>query len=43
MHDKNWIPQIGKINPSNCKADTKDKGDQELKKIQLTRDLKITL
>ena len=28
LHDKNWIPHIGKNNPSNCKADTKNKGYQ---------------
>ena len=48
IHDKHWIPHIGINNPSNCKADTKNKGYQEkmffdwkiqLKKIQLTRDL----
>ena len=47
-HDKHWIPHIGINNPSNCKADTKNKGYQEivffdwkiqLEKIQLTRDL----
>ena len=26
LHDKNWIAHIGKRNPSNCKADTKNKG-----------------
>ena len=25
LHDKNWIPHIGINNPSNCKADTKNK------------------
>ena len=49
LHDKNWIPHNGKDNPSNCKADTKNKGYQEimffdwkiqLEKVQLTRDLK---
>ena len=49
IHDKHWTPHIGINNPSNCKADTKDKGYQEklffdrkiqLEKIQLTRDLK---
>ena len=49
LHDKNWIPHIGIINPSNCKADTKNKGYQEkmffdwkkpFEKVQLTRDLK---
>ena len=48
LHDKNWIPHIGINNPSNCKADTKNKGYQEimffdwkiqLEKVQLTRDL----
>ena len=48
IHDKHWIPHIGINNPSNCKADTKNKGYQEimffdwkiqLEKIQLTRDL----
>ena len=48
IHDKHWIPHIGTNNPSNCKADTKNKGYQEimffdwkiqLEKIQLTRDL----
>ena len=46
--DNYWIPHIGINNPSNCKADTKNKGYQEimffdwkiqLEKIQLTRDL----
>ena len=49
LHDKNWIPHIGINNPSNCKADTKNKGYQEIRffdskvqfeKIQLTRNLK---
>ena len=49
IHDKHWISHIGKNNPSNCKADTKNKGYQEimffnwkiqLQKIQLTQDLK---
>ena len=49
IHDKHWIPHIGINNPSNCKADTKNKGYQEimffdwkiqLEKSQLTRDLK---
>ena len=49
LHDKKWIPHIGINNPSNCKADTKNKGYQEtmffgwkiqLEKVQLTRDLK---
>ena len=48
-HDKHWIPHIGKNNPSNCRADPKNKGYQEimffdwkiqLEKVQLTRDLK---
>ena len=30
LHDKNWIPQIGINNPSNCKADTKNKGYLEI-------------
>ena len=45
IHDKHWIRHIGIKNPSNCKADTKNKGYQEiiffdwkiqLEKIQLT-------
>ena len=47
LHDKHWIPHIGINNPSNCKADTKNIGYQEIMffdwKIQLeklTRDLK---
>ena len=49
LHDKHWIPHIGINNPSNCKADIKNKGYQEivffdwkiqLEKLQLTRDLK---
>ena len=49
LHDKNWIPQIGINNSSNCKVDTKDKRYQELmvfdwkiqlEKVQLKRDLK---
>ena len=49
LNDKNWIPHIGIKNPSNCKADTKNKGYQEimffdwqiqLEKVQITRDLK---
>ena len=49
LHDKNWIPHTGINNPSNCKADTKNEGYQEiiffgwkiqLEKVQLTRDLK---
>ena len=52
LHDENWIPHIGINNPSNCKADTKNKGYQEimffdwkiqLEKVQITRDLKDTL
>ena len=48
IHDKHWIPHIGINNPSNCKADTKNKGYQEimffdwkiqLDKIQLIREL----
>ena len=30
IHDKHWIPHIGIIDPSNCKADTKNKGYQEI-------------
>ena len=30
IHDKHWIPHIGINNPSNCKADTKNKGYQEI-------------
>ena len=48
LHDKHWIPHIGINDPSNCKADTKNKGNQEIMffdwKIQpkkvLTRDLR---
>ena len=49
LQDKIWIPHIGINNPSNCKADTKSKGYQEimffdrniqLEKVQLTRGLK---
>ena len=49
LHNKHWIPHIGINNPSNCKADTKNKGYQEiiffywkiqLEKVQQTRDLK---
>ena len=49
LHDKNWIPNIGINNTSNCKADKKNKGNQEimffpwkiqLEKVQLTRHLK---
>ena len=49
LNDKHWIPHIGISNPSNCKADTKNKGYQEIKffdwkkqleKVQITRDLK---
>ena len=48
IHDKHWISHIGINHPSNCKADTKNKGYQQimffdwkiqLEKIQLTRDL----
>ena len=48
IHNKHWIPHIGMNDPSNCKADTKNKGYQQimffdwkiqLEKIQLTRDL----
>ena len=48
IHDKHWIPHIGINDPSNCKADTKNKRYQEimffdwkiqLEKVQLTRDL----
>ena len=48
IYDKHWVPHIGINKPSNCKADTKNKGYQEimffdwkiqLEKIQLTRDL----
>ena len=46
--DKHWIPHIGINNPSNCKADTKNRGYQEimffdwkiqLERVQLTQDL----
>ena len=49
LNDKHWLPHIGINDPSNCKADTKNKGYQEkmsfdwkiqLEKVQLTRDLK---
>ena len=30
LHDKHWIPHIGINDPSNCKADTKNKGYQEI-------------
>ena len=30
LHDKNWIPHIRINNPSNCKADTKTMGYQEI-------------
>ena len=49
LHVKPWIPHIGINNPPNCKADTKNKGCQEimffywkiqLEKAQITRDLK---
>ena len=45
LHDKNWIPHIRINNPSNFKADTKNKGYQEIiffdwkkqfEKVQLT-------
>ena len=48
LHDKHWIPHIRINDPSNCKADTKNKGYQEimffdwkiqLEKVQLARDL----
>ena len=48
IQDKHWIPHIGLNNPSNYKADSKNKSYQEimffdwkiqLEKIQLTRDL----
>ena len=49
LHDKNCIQHIRINNPSNFKAETENKGYQEimffdwkkqLKKVQLTRDLK---
>ena len=49
LHDKHWLPHIGINDPSKCKADTKNKGYQQimffdwkiqLEKVQLTRDLK---
>ena len=49
LHAENSMPHIGINNPSNCKANTKNKGYQEimffdwkiqLQKVQLTRDLK---
>ena len=49
LHNKHWIPHVGINKPSNCKADTKNKGYQkimffdgkiQLEKLQLTRDLK---
>ena len=49
LHDKHWIPHIGINDSSNFKADTKNKGYQEimffdwkiqLEKVQVTRDLK---
>ena len=49
LHDKHCIPHIGTNDPSNFKADTKNKGYQDIKffdwkiqfeKVQLTRDLK---
>ena len=30
LNDKHWIPHIGINDPSNCKADTKNKGYQEI-------------
>ena len=30
LHDKHWIPHIGINDPSNCKADTKNKGYQQI-------------
>ena len=30
IDDKHWISHIGTNNPSNCKADTKSKGYQEI-------------
>ena len=30
LHDKHWIPHIGINDPSNCKADTKNKGYQDI-------------
>ena len=30
LRDQNWIPPIELNNPSNCKADTKHKGYQEI-------------
>ena len=42
LHDKHWIPHIGINDPSNCKADTKNKVYQEIMffdwKIQLEKD-----
>ena len=32
VHDKHWIPYIGINDPSNCKADTKNKGYKKLLK-----------
>ena len=49
IHDKHWIPHIGINNPTNCKADKKNRGYQkimlldwkvQLEKIQITLDLK---
>ena len=49
LHDKNWRPHIGLSNSSHWKADTKNKGYQEImffdwkiqvEKVQLTRVLK---
>ena len=41
LHDKSWIPHIVINNPSNCKADTKNKGNQEIRffdwKVQLEK------
>ena len=41
IHDKHWIPHIGINDPSNCKADTQNKGYQEILffdwKIQLEK------
>ena len=30
LHDKNWIPHVRINNPSDCNADTKNKGYQEI-------------
>ena len=49
FHDKHWIQHIGINSPSNCKADTKNEGYQEImffdwkiqfEKIQFTGDLR---